>query len=128
MNILLVNFILLTCNKVDLLTVILSFSQMAKELHHSPSSSLLDKEPLNDIPEDNEEATTPSEDRILAVPTIADNNTTLPAIQIEVTCDDSEVIHRTPLSTIPEIQVMSDDGSDNDVVNEKGTTWTQVLF
>ena len=100
---------------------------MAKELHHSASSSLLDKEPLNDIPEDNEEASTPSEDQILATPGLINSNTTLPAIQIQVTCDNSEIKHRTSLSTIPEIQIMSDDGSDNDTVNEKGTTLKQVL-
>jgi len=93
---------------------------MAKELHHSASSSLLEKEPLNDIPEDNEEAITPSEDKILVTPGLTNINVTIPAIQIEVTCDDSEVIRRTSLSTIPEIQVMSDDGSDNDAVNENG--------
>ena len=99
---------------------------MAKELHQSSSSSLVElKEPLNDIPEDNEEACTPSEDRVLAMPGAANNNTTIPAIQIEVTPDNSsDVIRRPSLSTIPEIQVMSDDASDNDeTVNEKGTTW-----
>ena len=95
---------------------------MAKELHHSTSSSLLEKEPLNDIPEDNEEASTPCEDRILATPRLINTNITAPAIQIQVTCDDSsEIVRRTSLSTIPEIQVMSDEGSDNDTVNEKGT-------
>ena len=94
---------------------------MAKELHQSPSSSLLEKEPLNDIPEDNEEASTPSEDQTLATPGLINNNITVPAIQIQVICDDSEIKRRPSLSTIPEIQVMSDDGSDNDTVNEKGT-------
>ena len=94
---------------------------MARELHHTASSSLLDKEPLNDIPEDNEEVNASSEDHILAPPTLAVSDTPMPAIQIEVTCDDTEVIRRSSLSTlstIPEIQVMSDDASDT---NEKGT-------
>ena len=107
---------------------------MARELHQSSSSSLLDKEPLNDIPEDNEEAcTTPSEDRVLATPRLTDSITIVPAIQIEVTCDDSEFIHRTSLTTIPEIQIMSDEASDNDTANEKGMPrsekhqWDKIL-
>ena len=102
---------------------------MAKELHHSPSSSLLEKEPLNDIPEDNEEASTPSEGQTLATHGLINNNITMPAIQIQVTSDDSEIKHRISLSTIPEIQIMSDDGSDNDTVNEKGITqhYIQIL-
>jgi len=92
---------------------------MAKEMHQSVSSSLLEKEPLNDIPEDNEEASTPSEDRILATPGLI-NHATVPTIQIQVTCDQPEIKHKVSLSTIPEIQVFSDDGSDNDAVFEKG--------
>ena len=96
------------------------YSQMAKELHHSVSSSLLEKEPLNDIPEDNEEASTPSEDQILATPELINSHTTVPTIQIQVTCDQPEIKHKASLSTIPEIQVLSDDGSDSDAVFEKG--------
>lgn len=95
---------------------------MAKELHHSTSSPLLEKkEPLNDIPEDNEEATTPSEDRVLTTSELINSRiTTMPAIQIEVTCDDSDIVHKTLLSAIPEVQITSDDGSDNDALNENG--------
>ena len=103
---------------------------MARELHQTSSSSLLElKEPLNDIPEDNEEACTPSEDRVLAMPAAADNITVIPAIQIEVTPDNSSDIIRKPsLSTIPEIQIMSDDASDNETANEKGTTWSRNIL
>lgn len=87
---------------------------MVKEYHHT--HSLVDiKEPLNDIPEGNEDVTTPSEDKILNISESNISNIPIPVIQVED--DDASA------NVVPEIHVVSDyvvESADSVILNETG--------
>jgi len=87
---------------------------MVKEYHHT--HSLVDiKEPLNDIPEGNEDVTTPSEDKILNISESNISNIPIPMIQVE----DNDA----SASIVPEIHVVLDDiveSADSVMLNETG--------
>ncbi|XP_065912368.1 uncharacterized protein [Dysidea avara] len=97
--------------------------QMVKEYHHT--HSLVDlKEPLNDIPEGNEDVTTPSEDKILDVPELNISNIPIPMIQVEITDDDD-----VSTNVVPEINVVLDDttAESADSVTLNGTSATELV-
>lgn len=100
----------------------LLYSQIVKEYHHS--HSLVDvKEPLNDIPEDNEDVATPSEDKVLDISESNIGNMPIPMIQVEITGDDDDS------NVVPEIHVVSEDTvelSDTATPNEAGRFWLTI--
>jgi len=79
---------------------------MVKEYHHT--HSLVDiKEPLNDIPEGNEDVTTPSEDKILNIS--ESNISSIPIPVIQVDDEDGD----TGANVVPVIHVESDDTAES---------------